>query len=169
MGPLEDSRIRGTSEHAQLPWLLGARGFLQRSSAVLRTADRRSRSRSLGPRVGFSVSTTTRSSTRQPTSSTNHGRPDPGSASTGGMTVDLVAGPVPCAGGNCANGPLGGDTVVDTSIISPDQQFQAGLFCGAVHATPTTPIGSASLGANLCPASQYGSTLIFHSRPRDRG
>jgi hypothetical protein len=71
----------------------------------------------------------------------------------------LVAGPVPCAGGNCANGPLGSDTVVDASIISPNQQFQAGLFCGSVHATPTTPISS-GLGANICSASQYGSTLI---------
>jgi hypothetical protein len=71
----------------------------------------------------------------------------------------LVAGPVPCAGGNCANGPLGSDTVVDASIISPGQQFQAGLFCGSVRATPTTPISS-SLGASICPASQYGSTLI---------
>ena len=68
----------------------------------------------------------------------------------------LVAGPVPCAGGNCTNGPLGSDSVVDASIISPDQQFQAGLFCGAVHATPTTPISPTS----ICPASQYGSTLI---------
>ena len=71
----------------------------------------------------------------------------------------LVAGPVPCAGGNCANGPLGSDTVVDASIISPDQQFQAGLFCGSVRATPTTPISS-SLGTSICPAAQYGSTLI---------
>jgi hypothetical protein len=68
----------------------------------------------------------------------------------------LVAGPVPCAGGNCANGPLGSDTVVDASILTPDQQFQAGLFCGTVHATPTTPISPNS----LCPASQYGSTLL---------
>jgi hypothetical protein len=71
----------------------------------------------------------------------------------------LVAGPVPCAGGNCNNGPAGSNSVVDTSIISPDQQFQAGLFCGTVHATPTSPISS-GLGSNLCPASQYGSTLI---------
>jgi len=71
----------------------------------------------------------------------------------------LVAGPVPCAGGNCANGPAGSSSVVDTSILSPDQQFQGGLFCGSVRATPTTPISS-SLGPNLCPASQYGSTLI---------
>jgi hypothetical protein len=70
-----------------------------------------------------------------------------------------VAGPVPCAGGNCANGPAGSNSVVDTSIISPDQQFQGGLFCGTVRATPTTPISS-SLGPNLCPASQYGSTLL---------
>ena len=71
----------------------------------------------------------------------------------------LVAGPVPCAGGSCANGPLGSDTVVDVSIISPDQQFQAGLFCGSVRATPTTPISS-RLGTSICPAAQYGSTLI---------
>lgn len=68
----------------------------------------------------------------------------------------LVAGPVPCAGGNCANGPAGSDTVVDASIITPDQQFEAGLYCGSVHATPTTPISPTS----VCPASQYGSTLL---------
>jgi len=75
----------------------------------------------------------------------------------------LVAGPVPCAGGNCANGPngvnVGPNYVVDTFIISPDQQFQAGLFCGSVVATPTTPISS-SLGTNLCPGSMYGSSLV---------
>jgi hypothetical protein len=76
----------------------------------------------------------------------------------------LVAGPVPCAGGNCNNGPAGSASVVDTSIISPDQQFQAGLFCGSVHATQTTPISS-GLGMNLCPASQYGSTLITIPAP----
>lgn len=71
----------------------------------------------------------------------------------------LVAGPVPCAGGNCANGPAGSDSVVDASIITPDQQFQAGLSCGSVYATPTVPISS-SLGANLCPASVYRSSLV---------
>ncbi len=68
----------------------------------------------------------------------------------------LVAGPVPCAGGNCANGPNGSDTVVDFSGLTPDQQFQAGLFCGGLRATPTTPIND----SGLCPASQYGSSLI---------
>jgi hypothetical protein len=72
----------------------------------------------------------------------------------------LVAGPVPCAGGeDCANGPNGSDSVVDVSALSPDQQFQAGLYCGSVRATPTTPISS-TLGANLCPASEYGSPLL---------
>ena len=33
--------------------------------------------------------------------------------------------------------------------LTPDQQFQAGLFCGSVHATPTTPISP----TGLCPAS----------------
>ena len=73
----------------------------------------------------------------------------------------LVAGPVPCAGGNCANGPLGSDTLVDASILTPDQQFQAGLFCGAVHATPTTPISPDS----TCPAALYGSTKLQIPRP----
>jgi len=68
----------------------------------------------------------------------------------------LVAGPVPCAGGNCANGPNGTDSVVDVSGITPDQQFQGGLYCGTVHATPTTPISP----TGLCPASMYGSTLV---------
>jgi hypothetical protein len=68
----------------------------------------------------------------------------------------LVAGPVPCAGGNCANGPGGTDSIVDVSGLTPDQQFQAGLFCGSVHATPTSPISP----NGLCSASQYGSTLI---------
>ncbi|MGB9069999.1 MAG: TonB-dependent receptor [Candidatus Acidiferrales bacterium] len=73
----------------------------------------------------------------------------------------LVAGPVPCAGGNCANGPVGtsgfgGNDIVDASGLTPDQQFQAGLFCGSVHATPTMPISPNS----TCLASQYGSTLL---------
>ncbi len=68
----------------------------------------------------------------------------------------LVAGPVPCAGGNCANGPNGTDSIVDVSGLSPDQQFQAGLFCGGVYATPTTPISP----TGLCAASQYGSKYI---------
>jgi hypothetical protein len=78
----------------------------------------------------------------------------------------LVAGPVPCAGGNCNNGPLGTGSVVDTSILSPDQQFEAGLFCGSVRSLPPStanPTGvpiSSGLGTNLCPAAQYGSTLV---------
>ncbi len=68
----------------------------------------------------------------------------------------LVAGPVPCAGGNCNNGPNGSDTVVDVSGITPDQQYEAGLFCGNVFATPTTPISP----TGLCPGSQYGSKFL---------
>jgi hypothetical protein len=68
----------------------------------------------------------------------------------------LVAGPVPCIGGNCANGPNGTDTEVDVSGLTPDQQFQAGLYCGSVHATPTMGISP----NGLCPASEYGSNLV---------
>jgi hypothetical protein len=68
----------------------------------------------------------------------------------------LVAGPVPCAGGNCNNGPAGTNSIVDVSGITPDQQFQAGLFCGGVTATPANPISP----TGLCPASQYGSKYL---------
>ncbi len=71
----------------------------------------------------------------------------------------LVAGAIPCAG--CGgNGPSGDNTtLVDTSLLTSDQQFEAGLFCGNVQATSTVPISS-TLGVNLCPASQYGSKFI---------
>ncbi len=69
----------------------------------------------------------------------------------------LVAGPVPCAGGaDCANGPNGTNSIVDVSGLTPDQQFEGGLDCDGVKATPTTPISP----TGLCPASQYGSTLV---------
>ncbi len=67
-----------------------------------------------------------------------------------------VAGPLPCAGGDCANGPLGTDSAIDVSALTPDQQFEAGLYCGGVHATPTTPISP----NGLCSASEYGSNLV---------
>src|SRR5208282_2596024 len=40
--------------------------------------------------------------------------------------------------------------------LTPDQQFEGGLYCGTVHATPTTPISP----TGLCPASMYGSTYL---------
>jgi len=59
----------------------------------------------------------------------------------------LVAGAVPF-----------GDGVnpVDVSGLTPNQQFEAGLFCGSVHATPTAPIST----TGFCPATLFGSTLI---------
>ena len=78
-----------------------------------------------------------------------------------------VAGPLPCFGGEaCANGPNGGgpNDLIDVSGLTADQQFQAGLFCGSVFATPTAPISS-SFGTNLCPASSYGSKYVSVPAP----
>jgi hypothetical protein len=80
----------------------------------------------------------------------------------------LVAGPVPCAGGSCNNGPagtsgMGGNDIVDVSGLSADQQFQAGLFCGSVFAAPPTaanPLGTTISPNNQCLASQYGSIRL---------
>ena len=68
----------------------------------------------------------------------------------------LVAGPLPCAGGNCNNGPNGTDSIVDVSGLTPDQQFESGLSCAGVFATPTTPISS----NGFCAASQYASKFV---------
>ena len=61
----------------------------------------------------------------------------------------------------CNNGPNGTDSMVDVSQLSPDQQFEAGLFCGSVHATPTMGISA----SGLCPAPQYGSKFISVPAP----
>ncbi|MFY9804479.1 MAG: TonB-dependent receptor [Candidatus Acidiferrales bacterium] len=76
----------------------------------------------------------------------------------------LVAGAAPCYGINANNDcpqstTLGGQPAILMedpfgNPLTADQEFQAGFFCGAQHATPTTPL------PNPCLASQFGSTLI---------
>ncbi len=49
---------------------------------------------------------------------------------------------------------LNGQPAVDLSGLTADQQAEAGLTCGGIKATPTTPSPSP------CLASEYGSTLL---------
>jgi hypothetical protein len=63
----------------------------------------------------------------------------------------LVAGAVPVSDG----GPVD----LAGSGLTPDQEFQAGLFCGSARATPTTSLPSP------CPAGQFGSTLVSIPAP----
>jgi hypothetical protein len=71
----------------------------------------------------------------------------------------LVAGAVPCynaTGTNtgCAGILLpGGVPGIDLSGLTPDQQYEAGIACNGVGATPYS-------GFQSCPASQYSSTLV---------
>jgi carboxypeptidase family protein/TonB-dependent receptor-like protein len=62
----------------------------------------------------------------------------------------LVAGAVPFA--------ADANTPVDLSGLSADQQMQAGLFCGNVFPTLTSPLKS-------CSPSQYGSTRVTIPAP----
>jgi carboxypeptidase family protein len=57
----------------------------------------------------------------------------------------MVAGAVPVA--------TDSTTPVDLTVLTADQQMQAGLFCGNVFPTLTSPLTS-------CAPSQYGSTLV---------
>ncbi|MDR3750642.1 MAG: TonB-dependent receptor [Terracidiphilus sp.] len=49
---------------------------------------------------------------------------------------------------------LNGQPAVDLSSLTADEEFQAGLTCNGVKATPGNPLPS------VCLASQYGSTLL---------
>ena len=73
----------------------------------------------------------------------------------------LTAGAVPCYNdtgdpnsGCGASTLLDGTPEIDLSGLTPDQQFQAGLACNGVRATPTTGLPA------LCPASALTSNLV---------
>jgi len=73
----------------------------------------------------------------------------------------LVAGQTPCYGGNCAQTTTtaAGDPAIAMTDsfrvpLTADEEFEAGLFCGSLRATPTQPL------PNPCPVSQFGSTLL---------
>jgi hypothetical protein len=72
-----------------------------------------------------------------------------------------VAGQTPCYGGqSCAQSTtLNGQPAIAMtdsfgSPLSPDQQFEAGLFCGSARPTPFVGL------PNPCPVSQFGSILL---------
>jgi Carboxypeptidase regulatory-like domain len=77
----------------------------------------------------------------------------------------LTAGSVPCynvtdPNSNCGSTSttLNGQPAIDLSGLTPDQQFQAGLVCNGVAATPT--MGAAAATNNVCLASQLTSNLV---------
>ena len=78
----------------------------------------------------------------------------------------LVAGQTPCFGGNCAQTTtLNGQSAIAITDsfgvpLTPDQQFESGLFCGSFHATPFAGIPNGA-----CPVSQFGSTLLHIPAP----
>jgi Carboxypeptidase regulatory-like domain len=49
---------------------------------------------------------------------------------------------------------LNGQPAVDLSSLTADQEFQSGLMCNGVKATPGHPLPA------VCPASEYSSTLL---------
>jgi hypothetical protein len=74
-----------------------------------------------------------------------------------------VAGEVPCAGGDCANGANGTNSIVDFSALSAGQQFEAGLVCNGVRATPPTlanRVGTPISSTGFCAGSAYTSALV---------
>jgi hypothetical protein len=71
-----------------------------------------------------------------------------------------VAGAVPCYGVNDPNStcpqysiPIGGQPGINLASLTADEEFQAGLTCNGVKATPTT-------GFSQCLASQLTSKLV---------
>jgi len=54
---------------------------------------------------------------------------------------------------------LNGEPAVDLSSLTADEEFQAGLMCNGVKATPGNPLPA------ICPASGYSSSLINIPKP----
>ena len=137
-----NSKIPGYAIRASMPNFHGLSAFVVMSSVAARfftpqvAASARRRERS----DACSASTTTRRFNQTTHLQYQPWKDGPWIGFNWRYDSGLVAGPVPCAGGNCANGPNGTTRIVDVSGLTPDQQFEAGLFCGSVHATPTTPI-----------------------------
>jgi hypothetical protein len=85
----------------------------------------------------------------------------------------LVAGASPCYNVTDPNSACAGTSItinnqpyVDLSGLSPDQQFQAGLACNGVKATPTTGAGGPVAGnPEVCLATQLTSKLIVIPAP----
>jgi hypothetical protein len=87
----------------------------------------------------------------------------------------LVAGQTPCYGGNCAQTTVdatGAPAIALTDSfgtpLTPDQEFESGLFCGSQRATPTTPIGFPGAPGSpslVCPVGLFGSTLLQVPKP----
>ncbi len=76
----------------------------------------------------------------------------------------LVAGSVPCYNPTGANSPCGGITLpdgqpgVDLSGLTPDEEFQAGISCDGVAATPKS-------GFAACDNAGYKSSLVTIPAP----
>ena len=165
MAQFENPGIRNSCHRAGLPRLYGVRGYVQRGSALLHAADRRAPAPP-PPAPRCSASTMTNTSTRPRTCNTSPGRTGRGLVSTGAMTAAWWPGRSVRRRQTCANGRRRQPALSLTFPEShPDQQFQAGLFCGsACTPRPTTPDQS----HNLCPASHYGSTLVNDSGAGNR-
>src|ERR1700751_4755166 len=82
----------------------------------------------------------------------------------------LVAGQTPCDGGNGAQtttDSTGAPAIALTDSfgvpLTADQEFESGLYCGSIRATPTALIGVPGAPGSpslVCPVSQFGSTLL---------
>jgi len=63
-------------------------------------------------------------------------------------------------GNNCPQSlVINGQNLVDLSGLTADQEFEAGLTCNGVRATPTQPLPTP------CPANEYSSTLVSVPAP----
>jgi hypothetical protein len=88
----------------------------------------------------------------------------------------LVAGAVPCYGLSAANTcpqsttTLSGQPAVDLSGLTPDEQFQAGIICDGVAATPyksaPTPCPASELTSHLVRIPAPGTENDDHNPPR---
>ena len=132
--PIEwaSSKIPGYAIRASVPNFHGFTAFVVMSSVAARFFTPQVTGIGAAPASGrnaYSASITTKTSIRPLTCNTSPGRAGRGSASTGATIAAWWPGPAPWA---AAQRTERHRFVVDASDLTPDQQFQAGLFCGGV-------------------------------------
>ena len=165
LAQLQDPRLRPARRRPQLPRPLRLRRHVVGGRALLPAPDRRRWSHRRAGGYPFRIDHDEKYNETTHLQYQIPGKFSPWFAFNWRYDSGLVAGATPCyniIGANtlCAGTSfsIGGQPGVDLSGLDPDQQFQAGISCNGVAATPYS-------GFTQCLVSQYKSSLLSIPAP----
>ena len=164
-----NSKIPGFAIRAELPETHGISAYFVTSSVAARFFPPQSAGAGANPQTGglpFRIDHDERFNETTHMQYQIPGRLSPWFGFNWRFDSGLVAGAVPCFGLNATLGNncpqslvVNGQNFVDLSGLTADEEFEAGLTCNGVRATPTQPLPTP------CPANEYSSTLVSVPAP----